>query len=179
YDRDNADTKRLIAETEEKIKDIIRRAQEKEKAPETVALTLPAEEKAAEPPVVPPPAAAPAPPPAAPKPVAPKPAAPVEPPEAVHTRARKLLNDGKLAEAIEQFTIVLKQNPSHALAYNGRGYAQFRLKRYADAIADFDQAIRLNPSYANAYLNRSAAKRASGDKAGADADLAKSKELSK
>jgi tetratricopeptide (TPR) repeat protein len=61
-----------------------------------------------------------------------------------------LLNDGKLAEAVEQFTQALKQNPAYALAYNGRGFARYRLKQYAEAIADFDEAIRLNPSYANA-----------------------------
>jgi len=96
-----------------------------------------------------------------------------------HAQGRKLLQDEHYAEAIEQFTEALKLNPSHALAYNGRGWAHFRLKQYAEAISDFDRAIELNPSYANAYLNRSAAKRSSGDKTGADADQAKAKELTK
>ena len=89
---------------------------------------------------------------------------------ALHARGRQLSQDGKFAEAIETFTEALKLDPSMPLAYNARGYAHFRLKHYPEAIADFDQAIKLNPAYANAYLNRSAAKRASGDKAGADAD---------
>jgi len=32
-------------------------------------------------------------------------------------------------------------DPSLSLAYNARGYAYFRLKKYIDAMADFDNAI--------------------------------------
>ena len=80
-------------------------------------------------------------------------------------------------EAIELLTESVKLDPSFAVAYNGRGYAELRLKRYADALADFDQAIRINPAYANAYINRAVARRASGDKAGAEADMAASQKL--
>ena len=105
--------------------------------------------------------------------------APAETADVYHSRGRKLLLDGKFSESIEQFTQALKLDPSLALAFNGRGFAHYRLKQYAEAIADFNEAIRLNPKYANAYLNRSAARRASGDKAGADADQAKLRELAK
>ena len=89
------------------------------------------------------------------------------------------MQDEHWAEAIEQFTEALKLNPSYALAYNGRGWAHFRLKHCAEAISDFDHAILINPSYANAFLNRSAAKRSCGNLAGADDDQAKAKELMK
>jgi len=48
---------------------------------------------------------------------------------------------------------------------------------FKKAIADYDQALRVNDKYGNAYRNRSNARRAQGDKAGADADLAKANEL--
>ena len=46
---------------------------------------------------------------------------------------------------------------------------------YPHALADFSKAIEIDPRYANAYHNRAAAKKASGDAAGAAADLQKTK----
>ena len=110
--------------------------------------------------------------------VSPVPAVPGSQASALNSHARQLANDGHFEEAIQQFTEALKMDPAMSLAYNGRGYAHFRLKRYTEAVADFDQAIKLNPAYGNAYLNRGAAKKAAGDKAGGDADLAKAREIS-
>ena len=53
-----------------------------------------------------------------------------------------------------------------------------RLKHFTEAIADFDNAIRLDPNYVNAYQNRAAARGGLGDKAGSEADLEKSRQLS-
>ena len=94
-------------------------------------------------------------------------------------QGRKLIQEEHFAEAIEPLTQALKLDPFLATTFNARGYAYYRLKKLPQAIADFDQAIKLNPMYANAYTNRGVARRAAGDKAGADADQAKAREFLK
>jgi tetratricopeptide (TPR) repeat protein len=88
------------------------------------------------------------------------------------------LLENRYAESIEPFNEAIKLDPGFTIAYNGRGFARYLLKQYAEAIMDYDRAIQLNPGYANAYLNRSNARRAVGDKAGADSDMVKFRELS-
>jgi tetratricopeptide (TPR) repeat protein len=108
--------------------------------------------------------------------VAPAPVAELTAPQH-HSLGRQALQEEHFAEAIKELSAALKMDPSLSLAFNARGYAYFRQKRYIDALADFDNAIRLNPAYINAYINRSSARRAAGDSAGADADMAKVKQL--
>ncbi|MCU1234045.1 MAG: repeat-containing protein [Candidatus Solibacter sp.] len=92
---------------------------------------------------------------------------------------RKCIQEDRLTDAIEPLTQAVKIDPYLSVAWNSRGYAYFRLRRYKDALADFDQAIKLNPVYGNAYTNRASARRAAGDKVGADADQAKARDLLK
>jgi tetratricopeptide (TPR) repeat protein len=99
--------------------------------------------------------------------------------EDYHEQGRKMIQEDRFAEAIEALSQALKLNPYLATAFNARGYAHFRLKQYKEAIADFDDAIKLNPAYGNAYTNRASAKRMAGDKAGADADQARARDLIK
>jgi Flp pilus assembly protein TadD len=110
---------------------------------------------------------------------APPPVKPVTTAAEYQQRGRKLIQEEHFAEAIEPLTQALKLDPFLATNFNARGYAYYRLKRLPLAIADFDEAIKLNPLYANAYTNRGVAKRAAGDKAGADADQARARDLLK
>jgi tetratricopeptide (TPR) repeat protein len=111
------------------------------------------------------------------RPAAPAAAGGGETAAAFYRRGHALVQEEHFADAIPELDQALKLDPTLALAYNARGYANFRLKHLSQALADFDVAILLNPAYANAFQNRSAARRASGDAAGAEADAAKVREL--
>ena len=94
-------------------------------------------------------------------------------------KGRQFIQDEKFAEAAEAFTQAVKLDPYLATAWNARGYCYSRLRKWKEAIADFDEALKLNPVYGNAYTNRATARRALGDKAGADVDAAKARDLLK
>jgi tetratricopeptide (TPR) repeat protein len=96
-----------------------------------------------------------------------------------HSRGRQLIQDEKYAESISPLTQAVKLDPFLSQAFNARGYAYSRLKKYKQALDDFDRAIKLNPIYTNAYVNRASVRRAAGDKAGADSDQAKARDLMK
>ena len=183
-DPSNQETFRLMALAKAKVDERIAKARAQEIAPETATLhlpdTTPLAPVATDLSAVQPQPAAPqptVPPPAAPAPI--QPAVPAANASEFHARGRKLLQEERFAEAIQQLTEAVRLDPALALAYNARGYAYYRLKQYPQAMADFDRAISLNPGYANAYQNRSAARGATGDKAGSVADQAKARELTR
>jgi len=60
--------------------------------------------------------------------------------------AESLLADGKLDEAIAEFTSSLSDAPSFAITYVGRGRALARKGDYKRAIADFRESIRRDPN---------------------------------
>ena len=96
----------------------------------------------------------------------------------LYKQGRYLSEQENFEEAVQAFDLVIRIDPTHALALNARGYARLRLRNYQGAIQDCSQAIRLNPNYANAYINRSVAKRAMGDLNGSREDLHRAAELS-
>ena len=50
-----------------------------------------------------------------------------------HSLARRFLLDQKIAEAIEQFNQTLKLDPQMSVAYDGRGFAYYMMKKYSEA----------------------------------------------
>ncbi len=91
---------------------------------------------------------------------------------------RQKLAEGKFEDAILDLTQAIQLDPSSALAYNSRGYAELRTLKYQDALKDFTTAIQLNPDYANAHLNLGATLQLLGEK-GSREHLQKAAELEK
>ncbi|PAC28874.1 hypothetical protein BWI92_17735 [Flectobacillus sp. BAB-3569] len=60
--------------------------------------------------------------------------------------------EGKLLEAITNYTTAIKYNDSYDDAYYGRGYAKFYLNRYKEALEDFHKANELVGNYYNAIF---------------------------
>lgn len=84
------------------------------------------------------------------------------------------------AKAIEDFDKALTL-PSHGKVSNikaSRGFANLKLNKFKEAITDYTLAIEASEEpNGNFYMDRAIAKFYSGDKAGALADLQKSKEI--
>jgi tetratricopeptide (TPR) repeat protein len=61
---------------------------------------------------------------------------------------------GKLIQAISDFTMAVELNPAYAEAYNNRGSVYYTLKNFPQAISDYTKAIELDPALARAFNNR-------------------------
>ena len=61
------------------------------------------------------------------------------------------LKAGEYQKAIKSFESVLKENPSHAMAYNNMGYSYRKLKQYDKALELYGKALRLDPNLAEAH----------------------------
>ena len=63
----------------------------------------------------------------------------------------RYLKAGEYKKAIKSFENVLKENPSHALAYSNMGYSYRKLKQYEKAINLYTKALMLDPKLAEAH----------------------------
>ncbi len=69
-------------------------------------------------------------------------------------RGRLALQDGKYAQAIEQFNILAKLDTNAYWTYFYRGIAKFNLGDLRGAKTDFDHSVRINPIFTNGYHYR-------------------------
>jgi len=86
---------------------------------------------------------------------------------------------GKLKEAVDVYSEVIKKNQRSAEALNWRGMAYDDLGQLDKALADYNAAIDLSPNYADAYNNRGEIYRKQKKYAEALADYKKAAELDK
>ncbi|MEQ8262500.1 tetratricopeptide repeat protein [Pseudohaliea sp.] len=75
-------------------------------------------------------------------------------PATLHTLGASLQALGRLAEAIESYSNVLRVRPDYADALINRGLALQALHRHAEALADYDSAARLRPTDARVWTSR-------------------------
>jgi tetratricopeptide (TPR) repeat protein len=61
---------------------------------------------------------------------------------------------GNNEDAIVDYDKTIQLNPAHVSAWNNKGIALYRLKRYEEAISCYDKAIEINPNHANAWYNK-------------------------
>ncbi|HZL59106.1 MAG TPA: tetratricopeptide repeat protein [Stellaceae bacterium] len=98
-------------------------------------------------------------------------------PRALNNRGDEYRILGQYDRALQDLNESLRLRPNNASTLLHRGVAYAAKGRNDLAIRDYDQVIGLTPKDADAYYNRSLAKRKTGDVAGANADLARAKQL--
>lgn len=85
--------------------------------------------------------------------------------------AHALVLEGRLDEAITQYSHAIALDPNIALIYQGRGVAYTGVQDYAAAIADFNRAIELDPDRSATYLERGRAYVGTQDFGAAETDV--------
>lgn len=65
-----------------------------------------------------------------------------------------LLQQGGMTEASEALNAAIEKYERHALAYERRGYVNYKLKNFKDALYDFSKSIDLYPNNAEPYYGR-------------------------
>ena len=69
-----------------------------------------------------------------------------------YRRGRSLVGkEGKEKEATKALSRAIEKYERHSLAYERRGYVNYKLKNYNDALRDFSKSIRFNPNNPDAY----------------------------
>ncbi len=85
---------------------------------------------------------------------------------------RKLVKlEGMETEAMQSLNRAIEKFERHALAYERRGYVNFRLRNFDDALYDFSKSIDINPNMPDPYWGRANTRLKKDDIPGALADL--------
>jgi Tfp pilus assembly protein PilF len=71
--------------------------------------------------------------------------------QAEYETGYRYLKAGDYKKAIKSFENVLRENPSHALAYSNMGYSYRKLKQYDKALELYGKALMLDPKLAEAH----------------------------
>ena len=90
---------------------------------------------------------------------------------------KKAMDAKKWAEAVSSFSKVVAQNPKNADAYNYLGYSNRWLGKYDEAFAAYNKALALDPKHRGALEYSGIAYLKTGQKAQAEAQLAKLKAI--
>lgn len=80
----------------------------------------------------------------------------------LHNRARLHMAAGRIEQAIDELSELLRREPSNSEANSDRALLNRRLGRYEEALRDCDAAIEWSPPYPTPHLNRAAALTALG-----------------
>ncbi len=97
--------------------------------------------------------------------------------EVIEFRGRLALQDGKYAQAIEQFNILAALDDGDYWTFFYRGIAKFNLGDLRGALKDFDRSVEINPVFTNGYHYRAITLSRLGSNAEALEDLQKAIEL--
>ncbi len=89
-----------------------------------------------------------------------------------YRRGRNLVGQvGKEQEATEALSRAIEKFERHALAYERRGYVNYKLGNFNDALHDFSKSIRFNPYHPDAYYGCGKVKTLKNDWEGAVSDF--------
>jgi tetratricopeptide (TPR) repeat protein len=93
-------------------------------------------------------------------------------------RGEAYLRKGQFDQALADFNSVIRVSSDWAMGYFDRGILHLRTKALDDARIDFQTGIKVDPKCGACYIGLGLVKRAQGDTAGGDTDIAKGKEIS-
>jgi tetratricopeptide (TPR) repeat protein len=88
-----------------------------------------------------------------------------------NNRARVYASLGMLIECLDDYAVVIAEDPNHAEHYLERGNVLRRMSRFDEAFADYETAIRLSPPFPEIYYNRADLRAITDDIEGALADF--------